>query len=383
MDTNLSYIYRCIAWSLPNLTDHRRFPTQPVPNNPERLMPLPPGSPLVVGPVTITHQQKSSQQPLESFLQQSGTTSFLIIHRNKLIYENYFDGYTANNVVTSLSVTHALVSALVGIALSEGVLPGLDSPVLAQLPELANHISPALTIRHLLCMSSGLLYREGGMPWCDEARIQYSSDLRQQLLQCESIEPSGRYYHYNAYNLLLLGRLLENATGLTVPDYCSQKLWSRMGTEQPASWNIDSNSSGFAKLDTGFNATARDFARFGLLYLNQGQFENQQIVPEAWIKQSTSTPLFDEAADYKRYLSRDKPPLGQWISSPIGYYKYLWWGYHNGPHQEADFFALGDRGQFIYCSPLHETVIVRFGKRWGNIDWWPVLFRELIAKMNA
>lgn len=382
MGTNLSYLYRCIAWNLPNLDDHRRFPKQLIPNDPERLMPLSPGSPLAVGPVTITYQQKATQQPLESFLQQSGTTSFLVIHQNKLVYENYFDGYTGNSVVSSLSVTHALVSALVGIALKEGALPGLDSPVLAQLPELANQISPALTIRHLLCMSSGLLYREGRMPWSDEARIQHSPDLRQQLLQCESIEPPGRYYHYNNYNLLLLGRLLEKATGMSVPDYCSQKLWSLMGTEQPASWNTDRIHAGFAKMDTGFNATARDFARFGLLYLNQGRVANQQLIPEAWIKQSTSTPLFDELADYQRYMSRDKPPLGQWVSSPIGYYKYLWWGYHNGPHQEPDFFALGDLGQFIYCSPLHETVIVRFGKRWGNIDWWPVLFRQLIAKMS-
>ncbi|AKD54502.1 serine hydrolase domain-containing protein [Spirosoma radiotolerans] len=382
MDTNLSYLYRCIAWNLPNLDDHRRFPIQLIPNNPERLMPLLLGPALKAGPVTITHQQKASQQSLESFLHQSGTTSFLIIHQNKLIYENYFDDYTANSVVTSLSVTHALVSALVGIALNEGSLPGVDSPVLPQLPELANRISPALTIRHLLCMSSGLLYREGQMPWSDEARIHYSLDLRQQLLECESIEPPGRYYHYNKYNLLLLGRLLEKVTGMAVPDYCAQKIWSRMGAEQPASWNIDSIHSGFAKMDTGFNATARDVARFGLLYLNQGRFGDQQIIPEAWITQSTSIPLFDEAADYQRYMSRNKPPLGQWVSSPIGYYKYLWWGYRNGPHQESDFFALGDLGQFIYCSPLHDTVIVRFGKRWGNIDWWPVLFRELIAKMR-
>ena len=382
MDTNLSYIYRCIAWNPSTIDDHRRFPKHVIPNDPERLMPLPPGPPLTIGPVTVTHQQKASQQPLEAFLQQSGTTSFLIIRQNKLIYENYFGGYTADSIVTSLAVTHAIVSALVGIALEDGALPGLDGSVMQQLPELTNRISPALSIRHLLCMSSGLLYREGRAPWDDEARIQYGLDLRRQLLQCESIEPSGRYYHYNKYNLLLLGRILEKATGMTVPDYCAQKVWSRIGTEQPASWNLDSVNSDFPKIDNGFNATARDFARFGLLYLNQGRFGNQQLIPEAWIKQSTSTPLFNEAADYQRYISRDKPPLGQWISSPIGYYKYLWWGYRNGPHQESDFFALGDHGQFIYCSPLHDTVIVRFGKQWGNIDWWPVLFRELIVQMK-
>lgn len=345
-------------------------------------MPLPEGPPLRVGPVSITHRQKVVQQPLEAFLQQSGTTSFLVIHRNKLVYEHYFDGYTANSIVTSLSITHALVSALVGIALNEGALPGLDGAVLPLLPELENRISPALTIRHLLCMSSGLMYQEGRMPWADEARIQYGLDLLQQLLQCESIEPTGRYYHYNTYNLLILGRLLEKATGMTVPKYCAQKLWGRLGAERPASWNLDSVKAGFPKMNNGFNATARDFARFGLLYLNQGRFEGQQIIPEAWVRKSTSIPSFNEAADCQRYMSRNKPPLGQWVSSPIGYYNYLWWGQRNGPHQESDFFALGDHGQFIYCSPLHDTVMVRFGKRWGHIDWWPALFKELIASLQ-
>lgn len=345
-------------------------------------MPLPAGPPLTLETVPITYRQKTSQQPLNSFLQQSGTTSFLVVHQNKLVCERYFNGYTADSIVTSLSITDVVISALVGIALDEGVLPGLDSSVLQQIPELTSRISPALTIRHLLCMSSGLLYREGRTLWSDESRIQYGPDLPQQLARCESIEPAGRYYHYNRYNILLLGQLLEKATGMTVSDYCAEKLWSQFGAEQPASWNLDSDDSGFAKMDSGFSATARDFARLGLLYLHQGRFEKQQVIPAWWVKQSTSLPSFDEAADYQRYLSRNKPPLGQWVAKPTGYYKYLWWGHRNGPHQESDFFALGDHGQFIYCSPLHDTVIVRFGKRWGHIDWWPTLFRELITTLG-
>ncbi|MFD2933050.1 serine hydrolase domain-containing protein [Spirosoma flavum] len=382
MYTTLSYVYRCIAWNLPNLDDHQRFPKLPVLNNPGLVMPLPVGQPLDLSPVSILYEGKTSRQVLERFLQQSGTASFLILHRNEVVYEKYAGGYTADNIITSLSVSKSLVSALVGIALEEGILPGLDSSILEQLPELSTTISSKLTIRHLLGMSSGLHYYEGVSPWSDDARIYYSLNLRKQLLNCETIESPGKYYHYNNYNLLLLGRLLEKATGMAVPTYFSQKIWSPMGAEQPASWNIDSARSGFAKMESGFNATARDFARFGLLYLNKGRFGNRQIIPEAWVNQSTSQPNFEEFADSTRYMTRRNPPLGQWVDSPVGYYKYLWWGYRNGPHQDPDYFAMGNLGQFIYCSPLHQTVIVRFGKKWGNIDWWPTLFRELSQQID-
>ncbi len=382
MDTTLTYLYRCIAWGRPNLDDHQRFPKLPILNNPERVMPLPIGQSLELSPVAISYQQKISQQPLESFLRQSDTTSFLVIHRNEVVYEHYFNGYTADSVISALAVTKSLVSALVGVAFEEGLFTDLDSPVLEQLPELSTAISSELTIRHLLCMSSGLHYQEGVSPWSDDARIYYGPSLRQQLLRCEPIEPPGKYYHYNNYNLLLLGRLLEKATGMPVPTYFSQKIWSQMGAEQPASWSVDSTQSAFAKMESGFNATTRDFSRFGLLYLNNGRFGNRQIIPEAWVNQSTNLPTFDEHADHIRYMTRHNPPLGRWVSSPVGYYKYLWWGYRNGPHQESDYFAMGNMGQFVYCSPLHQTVIVRFGKKWGNIDWWPALFRQLSEKIN-
>jgi CubicO group peptidase (beta-lactamase class C family) len=382
MNTNLLYLYRCIAWNPPDLDDHRRFATRPVLNNPAYTVPLMVGSPLALDSVTVSYQSHKSQQLLESFLHQSGTRSFLILHRNELVYEKYFNGYTANSIVTSFSIANALVSALVGIAVDDGILPDLDAPILDQLPELATRVSPKLTIRHLLCMSSGLNYQEGNRPWSDDIRIYYGPELRQQLLRCETIEPPGRYYHYNKYNVLLLGRLLEKAAGMPVATYFSQKIWSQIGAEHAASWSIDSVASGFTKMDSGFNTTTRDFARFGQLYLNKGRVANRQVIPEAWITQSTSPPMFDEFADPLRYKSRHNPPLGQWVSSPVGYYKYLWWGYRNGPHEESDYFAMGHLGQFVYCSPLHDMVIVRFGQKWGNIDWWPTLFRELILNVN-
>lgn len=381
MLSNMRYLYRCLAWNLPDQDHHQRFPNLPIPNDPNHIRPIPIGKQADFGEVPIHYRKQVGRQPLERFLQQSGTTSFLILQRNRLVYESYFNGYSANSMVTSFSIAKSLMSMLVGIALQESTLPGLDHPIRELLPEIGPKVSSSLTIRHLLTMTSGLAYDEGVMPWSDDARIYYGLNLRRQALRCQSIEEPGQYYHYNNYNLLLLGLLLEQATGMSVPTYFSRKIWSRLGAESAASWSTDSEASAFSKIESGFNARARDFARLGLLYLNNGRIDNEQLILADWIRQSTSPPEPHEIAHTDRYRNRKTPPLCQWVSSSVGYYKHLWWGYRYDPVQQPDYFAMGILGQFIYVSPASQTVVVRFGKKWGNIDWWPGLFRELLTRL--
>ena len=146
--------------------------------------------------------------------------------------------------------------------------------------------------------------------------------------------------------------------------------------EFSASWSIDSEASDFEKMESGVNARAIDFAKFGQLYLNGGQWDGEQVVPADWVADSTAVDPSIQRDDYY------PEGFGQSIyDSGQGYYKYMWYGYlrENG---EFDFAAEGDHGQFIYVSPSKNLIIVRNGVEYGA-DWngepWIQAFYEFAS----
>jgi CubicO group peptidase (beta-lactamase class C family) len=214
-------------------------------------------------------------------------------------------------------------------------------------------------LRDLLTMSSGLRYEESGFPWPwgDDTYTYYGVDLRNEALERTKVEREpGRRWHYNNYNPILLGLVLERATGMPVSDYVSSRLWRPLGAARDASWSLDSERSGFEKLESGVNATALDYARFGLLFLHRGRWNGRQIVPRSWVHDSTSVHT---ATDYK---------------NPYGYF---WWV--DGEHPDR-FYAFGNYGQYVYVAPDANLVVVRLGSDWGlDNDGWLSIFRSLAA----
>jgi CubicO group peptidase (beta-lactamase class C family) len=145
-----------------------------------------------------------------------------------------------------------------------------------------------IRVRDLLSMSSGIRYEEGGMPWSDDAVAYYGTNLREVALEDTEIEQVPRMgWHYNNFNPLLLGLILERATGVAVANYMETRLWRPMGAEADASWSLDSEDSGFEKMESGVNARARDFARFGLLMLRGGRAETGRVVAPGWVRAAT------------------------------------------------------------------------------------------------
>ena len=134
-------------------------------------------------------------------------------------------------------------------------------------------------------MASGIRYEERGMPWSDDALTYYGTDLRAAAVSSTITGPPGRVFHYNNFHPLLLGLVLERTTGVPVSNYLQERLWKRLGMEAPASWSLDSERSGFEKLESGLNARAIDFAKFGRLYLNRGHWEGEQsFLPAGWTR---------------------------------------------------------------------------------------------------
>jgi CubicO group peptidase (beta-lactamase class C family) len=154
----------------------------------------------------------------------------------------------------------------------------------------------------------------------------------------------GTFNRYVSADTQVLGMVLEGATGQKLTDYTREKLWQYLGAEFDAEWLTDPMGTEMAF--GGFNAALRDYARFGLLYLNQGRnFQGKQLVPAEWVKASV-TP---DAPHLMPGRNNPNSPF------PMGY-GYQWWIPEN---PEGDFLAIGIYGQFIYVHPGHKVVIAK------------------------
>ena len=359
--TPYSGFARALIWMDADIKDYERFPARTVNNAPPVFNFQTVDTPTQNEYLRLLDRVASSQTPSQStisaksfneLLTSTQTTAFLIIKDDRLIYENYFNGYGRDSINTSFSVAKSFVSALVGIAIDEGLIDSVDDPITRYIPELEDRDIrySAITIKDLLSMASGLRYVEEQTPFSDDTKTYYDPNLRAVALSAVIEEEPGKTFHYNNYNYLLLGIILERATGMPVAKYMEEKLWKPLGMEAPASWSLDSEASGFEKMESGINARAIDFAKFGRLYLNNGSnWNGQQIISEKWIKTSTSANT---------------------TSDPSIEYQYGWWIY---PSQEGldsrHFSARGNFGQFIYINPEERLIIVRHGYDIGDVNW--------------
>lgn len=277
------------------------------------------------------------------------TTAFLVIQNRKILYENYWPPFTADTVSNSFSVAKSIVATLTGIALKDGLI-SLDDPVARYLPSFQQPPKDQITIRHLLQMSAGLKWNESeGSALSHNAEAYYGADLQTLIDKLEVRKPPGLEFRYASGNTQVLGMVLSKAAGTTLSRYASEKLWSKIGAEHNAYWNLDRNG-GIEKAFCCFYATPRDFARIGQLYLNDGKWGEEQILNPAYIEE-TLTPV----------LLRDI-----WLRRPNDVYGLHWWLVK---HRGLEFFyARGIRGQYIICNRRHNLVIVRMGHKRNPVD---------------
>lgn len=285
---------------------------------------------------------------LDAFLEETGSWAFLVIQNDTILYERYFNGHQRDSLVTSFSVAKSFGSALIGIAIEEGYIKSVNDSITDYIPEVAER-DPRfrdIQIRHLLMMASGLRFADNRFMLSPDHSLTYEFDDLRHLVLTETavVEQPGVTFVYNDYNPLLLGLILERTTGRPVTAYLQEKIWGPIGMEYGGSWSLDSEESGFEKMESSINARAIDYAKFGRLYLNGGNWNGTQVVPAEWVAESTHDNGMIEDA-------------------PI-YYGYLWWGENCNPNSQ-DFLAVGNHGQFIYISPAKDLIIVRNGAEYG------------------
>lgn len=340
LSTPYSQLSRALVWMDADVEDYKRFPARTVRNAPpifsfhRSARQLQNASALTS--ITVRENDREVIQPFDEFLTATGTTAFIVIRDDTVLYEKYFNGYDAHSTQTSFSMAKSFVSALIGIAIDEGYITSVDEFITTYIPELLQKDPRfrAITIKHLLTMPSGIRYVEQGMPWSDDATTYYAPDLRAVALSARIEGYPGKQFHYNNFHPLLLGLILERATGRSVSEYLEQKLWQPLGMEAPGSWSLDSTQSGFEKMESGINGRALDFARFGRLFLHKGNWNGQQLISQAWVDEAIRV---DTTTD------------------PAPFYQYFWWVTPRDG-QPSHFSARGNHGQFIYVVPEQNLI---------------------------
>jgi CubicO group peptidase (beta-lactamase class C family) len=380
---SMEYIKRYLVWNYPGIKDYRKFPCKDILNDKSFFKFRIDKEIESVGldlfrNIEYRYRNNTIKCTLDELLLSTGTTAFIIIKDDALLYEKYFNKYTRESINTSFSVAKSFTSALIGIAFDEGYIKSLDDRVIDYIPELNKKLSGSVTLRHLISMSSGIRYNPSYYPWGDEPKSYYYPDLRHLVLKSvmQNFNP-GQYFKYSNYNTFLLGIILERTTKIPPNEYLQEKIWKPVQMEYSGTWSIDSEKNSFIKMDTGINARSIDFAKFGRLFLKEGKWENKQIISGKWVNESTC-PLILKDEQY--YIQKNFYPFSMFFNDKQLYYKYGWWGLRRDP-EHYDYMAIGIFGQFIFVSPQKQLIIVRNGKEWGKINWWPALFKELEGRL--
>lgn len=293
-----------------------------------------------------TYVYKGQTKSISDFVEQTWTTGMVVLQDDAVVYENYYRGNTATSKIISWSVAKSFISALVGIAVEEGHIRDIHQPVTDYVPALRGSGYDGVSIKNVLQMSSGVRFNENYGDFCSDINrmgraIAFNTSLDDFVASLRRERTPGTYHHYVSTDTQVLGMVLRAATGETLASYLESRLWRKIGMESDAYWLIDSKRMELAF--GGLNAVLRDYARLGQLYLNEGQWEGQQVVPRAWV-QASVTP--------------DAPHLqpGNPNSSWVLGYGYQWWI----PQQpDGDFLAIGIYNQFIYVDPKKKIVIAK------------------------
>lgn len=316
-------------------------------------------------PMASAFNAKGLSAADESLHAQYQSTAFLVFKNDSLLFEKYFNDGGEKVKSNSFSMAKTFVAMMVGKAIEEGYIKGVDQKVVDFIPELKGPYAKELTIAHLLQMSSGIPFGESyGNPFGYMAKAYFGKDLIHETLKFEVSQRPGEGWIYEGGNTVLLGLLLHRATGRTCSAYFHHKFWSCIGAQDTAYWNLD-HPGGMEKVFSGFYATAKDYARVGQLFNHDGIIGQDTILSPAFLKEMF-TPC----------MNKDISPTSS--NEDCFWYGYqLWMGTFEG---EPFYSVRGLRGQYIITIPSRDIIIVRLGHEQSKerVEHMPVDMKEWI-----
>jgi CubicO group peptidase (beta-lactamase class C family) len=292
---------------------------------------------------------------LAGLLDETYTDGFIVLKHGAIVYERYFNGMDQRTLHLSQSVAKSVTAAAAGALMGKGLLD-VEAPITSYLPELNDTAYRGARLQHVLDMASGVSFDETytdphsdigqldvacgwkPIPPGSDPGLRWPRHVFEQMLGLGKLERRhGDLFSYRSIETEVLGFCMERATGKRLAQIVSEEIWSPMGAEESACFTVD--SAGSALADGGFNACLRDYARVGLLYLNNGG----GIIPASWVE---ATRNGNHAIFGEPYTD----------SLPEGAYKNQWW--IEDPRSRA-LIARGVFGQMIYVNWEHDLVAVK------------------------
>ena len=286
-------------------------------------------------------QFEGSFYPTEPFLQDTKTSALLVIQDDVIRYENYFFGGDEATVFSSNSMGKSFVSALMGFAVADGFIDSVNDPLGKYIPEFAGTDLENIPIKACLQMASGIDFNEDTDMNSFSMRTLMGTPAMEVIAGYGLQEPPFTYRRYLSINTEILGQVIKNATGKGLGEYMEEKLWTRIGSAHDAYWTLN---NGTELANGGLSISLRDYARFARLYLHEGNWNGEQLLPRDWIRDS-----LDISADYS------KPGANNDGYNAIGY-GYQWWVPEG---DQGEFMAIGVYGQFLYVNPEQNVIIVK------------------------
>jgi CubicO group peptidase (beta-lactamase class C family) len=286
----------------------------------------------------------------------------VVLQDGRLRLERYALGHGPGARWTSFSMAKSLTSTLLGIALRDGDVAGIDDELTRYIPELRGSAYDGVTVRQLLTMTSGARWNEDyADPAADIARF-YSAPVEPGLDATVSYmrklvreAPPGTRWHYNTGETNLLGVVVARATHKDLASYASEKIWARYGMEADASWTLD--RTGHEQAGCCLQATTRDFARFGQFVLDGARIDGRPVVADGWLEAATRKQLD--------------------IGAPGRGYGYQWWTVDDG-----SFSAIGIHGQQIHIDPARRLVVA-INSAWPQASFTPESLQARGALLRA
>ena len=303
--------------------------------------------------------------------------SMLVYKADQLVFEEYFEGHqyqwdapkyygelvqwTATTPHPVMSCTKSVTSACVGIAVKMGFIDSVEQSIFDYLPEYQNLKSnnrEYITIENLLTMTSGLAWDEwssahGENSSNDMDRVYFAADQINYVLDRPWWAAPGDFFTYNGGGIVLLGEIMKNATGMDMEEFATKYLFEPLGIGSQSWWRFPNG-----KLETAssLSLTPRDMIKFGVLYLNNGNWQGEQIIPKDWVQKSSTV--------YKNNYGIQLPIE----DSGINGYGYTWWISeldHNGQKLKM-YRANGWGGQTIMVLPELDMVVVFTSGNWAS-----------------
>ncbi|RMA65921.1 serine hydrolase domain-containing protein [Ulvibacter antarcticus] len=290
-------------------------------------------------PIHENYNSVVATEALSEVNKKLGTIAFLIIKNDSIWFENYAENYSKDSQTNSFSMAKSITSALLGKAIHDGFINSLEQPVSDFYPQFANS---GMTVGDLSSMASGLNWDESyKSPFSVTARSYYDNDLAETILNLKVVDTPGKHYKYLSGNTELLGMVIQKAIQKPLAKYLSESFWQPMGAENPALWQVDDKVNRLVKSYCCIASNARDFARFGKLYKDNGKWNRQRLLDSSFVATSVY-PRFEESPQYG---------YGFWLSD------YL---------EKKIFVMRGILGQYVITIPEDNLIIVRLGHNRGD-----------------